>query len=354
MTGNPLRKLVMADFDYELPEDLIAQEPLNNRSGSRLLVLERESGDISHRAFEDLPGLLRPGDLLVMNDSRVIPARLAGRRDTGGDVEFLLLRELAAHHWECLMRPARRLRIGEVVAVAGKDHGSSAPATATVIEKRGDGQGIVRLDAHLWNHLESYGRVPLPPYIHVQLDDDERYQTVYARDPGSAAAPTAGLHFTEAVLERLRERGVECVQVTLHVGLDTFRPVVSEYAEDHVIHSEWCSVPEETALALASARKRQARIVAVGTTTARTLETYGAWVGGRFGAAYSGLTRMYITPGHHWTVVDAMVTNFHLPKSSLLLMMSSFAGKSALFEAYRQAIERRYRFFSFGDAMFIE
>ncbi len=344
----------MSDFEYDLPPELIAQEPLENRSGSRLLVLNRRSAKIRHRLFTDLPELLRPGDLLVMNDSRVLPARLVGRRTTGGEVEFLLLRALNGHVWECLMRPARKLRTGEVVIVAAKNTGDATVATVTVVEKRGDGRAIVELNARLAKHLDSFGRVPLPPYIHGGLDDDERYQTVYAREPGSAAAPTAGLHFTFQTLDALRERGVECAYVTLHVGLDTFRPVTTMYAEDHVVHSEWCSVPEETALAIATARKRMARIVAVGTTAARTLETYGTCREARVGKQFSGMTNIFITPGYEWTMVGAMVTNFHLPKSSLLLMMSSFAGKAMLFEAYREAIERRYRFFSFGDAMLVE
>lgn len=348
------RNLAMSEFDYDLPPELIAQEPLENRSGSRLLVLNRRSGEIAHRQFADLPALLRPGDLLVMNDSRVLPARLVGRRTSGGEVEFLLLRELAADRWECLMRPARRLRLGEAVAVGPKNQREAAIATARVVEKHGDGRAIVELNAHLATNLESFGRVPLPPYIHGVLDDDERYQTVYARESGSTAAPTAGLHFTNETLDALRARGVECAYVTLHVGLDTFRPVTTEFAEDHVIHREWCAVPKESALAIAKARKRKARIIAVGTTAARTLETYGMCPGGQVGEPFSGMTSIYITPGYEWILVDAVVTNFHLPKSSLLLMMSSFAGKATLFEAYREAIWQRYRFFSFGDAMFIE
>lgn len=354
MTEQQLPRLAMSDFDYVLPPELIAQEPLADRSGSRLLVVNRQSGDVAHRRFTDLPHLLRPGDLLVMNDSRVLPARLVGRRTTGGEVEMLLLRELEGRRWECLTRPFRKLRIGEIVEFAAKSLDDKSIASAKVIEKFGEGLATVELDTQLASHPESFGRVPLPPYIHRTLDDDERYQTVYAHDPGSAAAPTAGLHFTNPMLKDLETSGVECVFVTLHVGLDTFRPVTTENAEDHIIHSEWCRVPEATALAIAAARKRKSKIIAVGTTAARTLETWGA--NSREGAeeGFSGMTSIYITPGYEWNVVDAMLTNFHLPKSSLLLMMSSFAGREKLFEAYRQAIERRYRFFSFGDAMFVE
>jgi len=342
----------MSDFDYDLPPELIAQEPLKDRSGSRLLVLDRAAGILDHRVFTDLPALLDPGDLVVVNDSRVIPARLLGNRESGAEVEILLLRELSSRRWLSLLRPARRLRIGERVLFRDHREGIET-ASATIVSKEADGQGVVELDAALAGHLEHYGRVPLPPYIHHHLDDDERYQTVYAHAPGSAAAPTAGLHFTSDVFEDLAARGIETARVTLHVGLDTFRPVTAEFAEDHVIHSEWCSVPADTARAIAAVRARGNRVVAIGTTAARTLETYGTRGGLDRGEPFDGMTNIYITPGHTWTVVDAMVTNFHLPKSTLLLMMSSFAGKDRLFRAYREAIAQRYRFFSFGDAMLI-
>lgn len=354
MTEQRPPRLAMSDFDFDLPPELIAQEPLADRSGSRLLVLNRQSGDVAHSTFTDLPHLLRPGDLLVMNDSRVLPARLIGRRATGGEVEILLLRELEGRRWECLMKPFRKVRIGEIVEVAAKSRDDTRIASAKVVEKLGDGLATVELDSQLASHPESFGRVPLPPYIHRSLADDERYQTVYASDPGSAAAPTAGLHFTDEMLDALTASGVVCAFVTLHVGLDTFRPVTTDYAEDHIIHSEWCRVPEVTAQAIAAALERGSRIIAVGTTAARTLETYGAGCSVCPGSPYSGMTSIYIKPGYTWKMVDAMVTNFHLPKSSLLLMMSSFAGREKLFEAYRQAIDRRYRFFSFGDAMFVE
>jgi S-adenosylmethionine:tRNA ribosyltransferase-isomerase len=343
----------MSDFDYDLPEELIAQEPLSDRSASRLMVVNRQSGDITHGMFAQLPSLLQPGDLLVMNDSRVIPARLIGHRATGGEVEFLLLRELEPKRWQCLLRPAKKLRIGEEIIFNAKGSGSEPDATAMVIAKLDDGQGVVELDNTLASHLEHYGRVPLPPYIHHHLDDDERYQTVYARESGSAAAPTAGLHFTPGLLDALGARGIETARVTLHVGLDTFRPVTATYAEDHQIHSEWCSVPQSTAEAVRDTRASGGRVIAVGTTSARTLETYGRHGDLASGQPFSGMTNIYITPGYQWTVVDVMITNFHLPKSTLLLMMSSFAGKSLLFEAYQRAIAERYRFFSFGDAMLI-
>lgn len=354
MTEHASRRLPMSDFDYELPPELIAQVPLEHRSASRLMVLNKAASDIKHRTFTDLPDLMREGDLLVLNDSRVLPARLIGNRRSGGDVEVLLLQELGDRRWDALMRPARKLRINDELMFQSRNPGNLEVAVATVIAKGEEGQGIVELDECLAANLASFGRVPLPPYIRTHLDDDDRYQTVYAHDSGSAAAPTAGLHFDPELLAALAQAGIEVAYVTLHVGLDTFRPVSVEYAEDHVIHSEWCSVPEAAAGAIAGARARASRVVAVGTTAARTLETYGSLPDCQPGESFTGTTHKYITPGYEWTLVDAMITNFHLPKSTLLLMMSSFAGKGLLFEAYRQAIARRYRFFSFGDAMFVE
>ncbi len=354
MTQKSGRRLPMADFDYPLPPELIAQVPLERRSASRLLVLDRRSGDITHRQFQDLPGLLDEGDLLVMNDSRVLPARLHGHRRTGGEVEILLLREVERRRWEALLRPSRRLRIDEELVFHARGANGPDEACARIVAKGAEGQGVVELDSCLAENLSIFGRVPLPPYIHSQLDDDDRYQTVYAHDAGSAAAPTAGLHFDAGLFDSLALAGVEVAHVTLHVGLDTFRPVSAEFAEDHVIHSEWCAVPENAAAAIAGAKERGSRVIAVGTTAARTLETYASQPGIRPGESFAGMTNAYITPGYEWAMVDAMVTNFHLPKSTLLLMMSSFAGKELLFEAYRQAIAERYRFFSFGDAMLIE
>jgi S-adenosylmethionine:tRNA ribosyltransferase-isomerase len=342
----------MSDFDYQLPEELIAQVPLANRMASRLMVLNRETRTISHDTFTSLRSYLNAGDLLVLNDSRVLPARVIGKRSTGGEVEFLLLSEIEPRQWRCLMRPARKLKIGEQIEVERRDN-ALVSSYVTVVAKEDEGQGIVELAAGIADDLASFGRVPLPPYIHSHLDDDERYQTVYSRVEGSAAAPTAGLHFTDEALSELRAAGVGIATVTLHVGLDTFRPVTVEYAEDHQIHSEWCSIDNAAAQAIAATRDAGGRVIAVGTTAARTLESYGRRPESETGEPFSGMTDIFITPGYEWKMVDALLTNFHLPKSTLLLMLSSFAGKDFLFEAYRQAIEKRYRFFSFGDAMFV-
>lgn len=354
MSSNADRRLPMSDFDYELPPELIAQVPLPQRSGSRLMVIDRATGEITHRAFVDLPELLRAGDLLVLNDSRVLPARLTGHRRSGGEGEVLLLRALEGRRWDALMRPARKLRVGEEIVFQSRDPIGFEQVAATVVAKGEEGRGVVELDERLASDLQRFGRVPLPPYIRTHLDDDDRYQTVYANDAGSAAAPTAGLHFDQAMFTALAEKGVETAYVTLHVGLDTFRPVTVEYAQDHAIHSEWCEVPQAAASAIASARERGSRVIAVGTTAARTLESYGSLPDLQPGQPHAGMTNTYITPGYEWTLVDAMITNFHLPKSTLLLMMSAFAGTSLLFDAYRQAVAERYRFFSFGDAMLVE
>lgn len=345
--------LRMDDFDYDLPQELIAQEPLTDRSASRLMVLDKETGAREHRLFADLPDLLKEGDLLVVNDSRVVPARLLGHRETGAQVEVLMLRPEAGGGWRALAKPVRRLKIGERLIISARQGNADGPASLVLREKLGDGQVIIDIDDALSRHLESYGRVPLPPYITHQLDDDERYQTVYAAHQGSAAAPTAGLHFTDEIFDRLRDRGVETAAVTLHVGLDTFRPVTEEFAEDHEIHSEWCSVPVETWDRIEATRNRGGRIVAVGTTAARTLETLGNRCREGMPGPFDAFTRIYITPGYEWTMVDALLTNFHLPKSTLLLMISALTGKEHVLTAYREAIDERYRFFSFGDAMFI-
>jgi S-adenosylmethionine:tRNA ribosyltransferase-isomerase len=343
----------MDDFDYELPTELIAQEPLAERAASRLMVLDKQSGAVDHRAFIELPELLSPGDLLVVNDSRVIPARLLGHRESGAQIEVLVLRPETDGGWRALARPTKRLRIGERLIIPARDGYDHPAATLFLREKLGDGQVIVDLDDELTDHLDGYGRVPLPPYITHQLDDDERYQTVYAAHNGSAAAPTAGLHFSQDVFGRLRDRGIDIAEVTLHVGLDTFRPVTEEFADEHQIHSEWCSVSEPAWDKIQATKDRGGRVVAVGTTAARTLETLGKRVVAGQPGAFDAFTDIYITPGYEWRMVDAMVTNFHLPKSTLLLMISSFAGREHVLAAYRQAIAERYRFFSFGDAMLI-
>jgi S-adenosylmethionine:tRNA ribosyltransferase-isomerase len=341
----------MRDFDYDLPTELIAQEPLEDRSDSRLLVLPRDVGSPEHRAFRELPDLLVPGDLLVVNDTRVHPARLIGRRETGAEVEVLLLRDLGAGRWHAIIRPWRRLHEGEQVTIPSKRGG--AASFVTIIEKLGDGGATVQLDRRIQVSLQDYGRVPLPPYITRHLDDEERYQTVYAAQTGSAAAPTAGLHFTSHVFEQLSARGINVASVTLHVGLDTFRPVTVEFAEDHTIHSEWCRVLEETITAIRDSKARGGRVIAVGTTAARTLESFGKWWDGSSTIPFEGMTDIFITPGYTWKVVDGLITNFHLPRSTLLLMVSSLVGRERLLAAYQEAIDLRYRFFSFGDAMLI-
>ena len=353
MSQQPSRSLRMDDFDYALPQELIAQEPLPDRAASRLMVLDRRTGTVDHRMFRDLPQLLSAGDLLVVNDSRVIPARLLGRRESGGHVEVLLLHPEPDGGWRALARPLRRLREGERVIVPAREGQAAPDASLVVRQKVDDGQAIVELDDRLAQHLDTYGRVPLPPYISQQLDDDERYQTVFARQQGSAAAPTAGLHFTEEILDEIRARGVEIAEVTLHVGLDTFRPVTETFAEEHKMHSEWCSVPPETWDKIEETRRRQGRVVAVGTTAARTLETLGQRVEAGQPGPFAGATDIYITPGYRWRMVDALITNFHLPRSTLLLMISAFAGREYVLAAYEEAVRKRYRFFSFGDAMFI-
>lgn len=353
MTSEGRGRISMEEFDYHLPAALIAQTPLEHRSDSRLLVLDRGTGEIRHRQFGDLSSFLDRGDLLVINDTRVLPARLLGERMSGGGVEFLLLRELEPGLWRALVRPAKRLKPGEQIRFKSHRGSPERIGNAVVVEKYDEGEALVRLDERLAGNLHQFGRVPLPPYIAEQLGDDERYQTVFSVEPGSAAAPTAGLHFASDTLKDLEDYGVKVKPVTLHVGLDTFRPVVTAFAEDHRIHKEWCSVPEATAEAIAETRRQGHRVVAVGTTVARTLETYAQNRVPARREAFKGMTDIFITPGHQWKLVDAMITNFHLPKSSLLLMVSSFAGRDRIMNAYRQAIAEEYRFFSFGDAMLI-
>ncbi len=340
----------ISDFDYDLPQDLIAQQPLPERDASRLLVLDRASGRITHRGFRDLPSLLDPGDLLVVNRSRVFPARLLGRRAGGGAAEVLLVRRKPDGIWDALVRPGRRLRPGATVQVAddltvrleGAEPGSPL-RRVRLLAKDGDPEEA----------LSRRGHVPLPPYIRRpdQPADRERYQTVYAREPGSVAAPTAGLHFTPALLEALAARGVERAEVVLHVGPGTFRPVEVEQVEEHRVDPEPCAIPAETAEALARARARGARVVAVGTTVTRTLESAALVAGGV--RAGSTETALVIVPGHRFQVVDALVTNFHLPRSSLLLLVAAFAGRDRILAAYAEAVRERYRFYSYGDAMLI-
>jgi S-adenosylmethionine:tRNA ribosyltransferase-isomerase len=344
----------LEDFDYPLPTEFIAQEPIEPRDSSRLLVLNRTSGEIQHTFFREIGTFLEPGDLLVFNDTRVIPARLAARKmGTSGKVEILLLRRLGPQTWEALVggkhvRPGTRL---ELVTAAGRSVPPN-PVQAEVVRDLGDSRRVLHFSEPVTPQLASLGSTPLPPYIHKPLQDPERYQTVYARDPGSAAAPTAGLHFTPELIAKLRERGIHTAFVTLHIGLDTFAPITEETVEAHKIHAEWISVPEEIAQRMREARARGRRVIAVGTTSVRALETAAGATGEA--AAFEGDTRLYIMPGFHFRATDAMVTNFHLPRSTLLVMVSAFAGREIILRAYEEARQNGYRFYSFGDAMFIQ
>ncbi len=341
-----------SDFDYHLPPELIAQTPLEPRDSCRLLVLDRRAGSVEHRSFRDLPDYLDPGDVLVMNDSRVLPGRLVGRREaTGGRVELLLLRRVGPRTWRVMAKPARPLRPGVRARVPRAGH---EDVEVEVLEAEPDGVRVVRLSTE--EGLERWGQVPLPPYIHARLEDPEAYQTVYAREPGSAAAPTAGLHFTREMLDGLRTRGVELAFVTLHVGLDTFAPVRSDDPAAHSIHGEYFELAETEARKLREARASGRRIMAVGTTSVRVLEQVGSGLGGgdrRDIRACSGWADIYILPGHTFRMVDAMVTNFHLPRTTLLMLVSAFAGKDQVLRAYGEAVRRGYRFYSFGDAMLL-
>ena len=336
-----------SDFYYDLPEELIAQTPLSQRDASRLLVLDRSSGEIEHRRFYELPDYLREGDCLVLNDSRVLPARLIGRRSTGGAVEVVLLRDLGDGKWECLTRPGRKTRIGAELSFG------DGVLTATVTDAIEDGNKILQFhyDGIFLEHLERLGKMPLPPYIKEELADAERYQTVYSRHLGSAAAPTAGLHFTQELLDTIRARGVRVCYVTLHVGLGTFRPVKEENIQDHIMHAEYCEIPAETAAAVNAARASGHRVVAVGTTTCRTLESFSDDDGTL--RACGGWTDIFIYPGYQFKCIDALVTNFHLPESTLVMLVSALAGRENILHAYDVAVQERYRFFSFGDAMLI-
>ena len=339
-----------ADFDFHLPEELIAQTPLEKRDSSRLLIVDRETGQFSDQHFDNIIDQLEPGDALVMNNTRVLPARLYGTKpETGGHVELLLLKNTQGDFWEVLAKPAKRLRVGTRVSFG------DGRLTATVTEKLEHGGRIVRFDYQgiFLEVLESLGEMPLPPYIHEKLEDRERYQTVYAKENGSAAAPTAGLHFTEELLDKIATKGVKLVYLTLHVGLGTFRPVSVDNLEEHEMHSEFYSLSEEAAETLRQVKASGHRIVAVGTTSIRTLETIGSKFEGQI-QADSGWTNIFIKPGYQWKIVDAFSTNFHLPKSTLVMLVSAFAGRQLTLEAYEHAITERYRFFSFGDAMFIK
>jgi S-adenosylmethionine:tRNA ribosyltransferase-isomerase len=337
-----------SDFTYELPPDLIAQTPLEPRDSARLLVVSKRSGSLAHRIFRDLPQILRPGDMLVVNDSRVLPARLLGHRDqSGGAVEALLLYCVDPDEWIALVRPGRRIRPGEVLTFEGG-------LRAEVLERLDGGVRRLRLHAAQGTTLDAIhrdGAVPLPPYIHAPLADPERYQTIFARAEGSVAAPTAGLHFTSGLLDRLAAYSIGLRRVTLHVGAGTFKPVQSDEIAAHRMHAEWATIDEATAHELNAARADGRRIVAVGTTAVRVLETAAR---GSAIAPFSGWTDLFITPGFQFRAVDALITNFHLPRSTLLMLVSAFAGKPLVDRAYAEAIARGYRFYSFGDAMLIE
>lgn len=339
--------MLTSDFDYNLPVERIAQTPVEPRHASRLLVYNRATGAISHRTFLDLIEYLNKGDLLVMNDTKVIPARIFARKIPGmGKVELLLLEKKAENVWEALVGGSGMKSGREVVT----EDGLSGVVDAVLDGSR----RLIRFSEPVEPHLGRIGHIPLPPYIHEQLQDNDRYQTIYARKATSAAAPTAGLHFTEELFARIREKGVRLAYVDLHVGLDTFAPVTEQRADEHQIHSEWCELPTVTAEMINQTRQNSGRVIAVGTTTVRTLESAAAGMEGNRILPFSGPTRLFILPGYQFKVVDAMITNFHLPKSTLLMLVSAFAGREQMLSAYSLAVQMHYRFFSFGDAMLIE
>lgn len=335
------------DFDYELPLELIAQTPLEKRSDSKLLVLDRKTGEIEHKHFYDIIDYLTPNDVLVLNNTKVMPSRIYGTKvDTNAKIEFLLLKEIKKDCYECLVKPARRVHVGTIIDF-------NDVMKAEIIEKQEEGMVVAKFlyEGIFIEKLEQIGETPLPPYIHEKLKDGSRYQTVYADKLGSAAAPTAGLHFTDELLKKIKEKGVEIEYVTLHVGLGTFRPMTSEHIEDHHMHSEWFKMEKGCAERLNEAKNEGKRIIAVGTTSTRTLEAimtkYGKFV------ATAEETNIFIYPGYKFKAIDALITNFHLPKSTLVMLVSAFSTKQIIMNAYKEAIEKKYRFFSFGDAMFI-
>ena len=337
-----------SDFYYDLPQELIAQTPLDRRDGSRLMVLDKTTGATRHLHFYDLPSLLRPGDCLVLNDSRVLPARLLGRREpTGGAAEVLLLADRGDKVWECLVRPGKKLREGARISFG------DGLLTAEVAKVCEGGNRLIRFqyDGIFLELLERLGRMPLPPYIKAELQDPERYQTVYSREVGSAAAPTAGLHFTQELLRQVRDMGVELAYVTLHVGLGTFRPVQEAEITDHEMHAEFCTISQTAADAINRTKTRGGRVICVGTTSCRTIESWAAEDGTL--RASSGWTSIYIYPGYRFKVLDGLITNFHLPESTLIMLVSALAGREHVLAAYQEAVREGYRFFSFGDAMFI-
>ncbi|NFH68564.1 tRNA preQ1(34) S-adenosylmethionine ribosyltransferase-isomerase QueA [Clostridium botulinum] len=337
------------DFDFYLPEELIAQHPLEKRDTSRLMVLDKETGEISHKNFYDIIDYLNEGDTLVLNNTRVMPARLIGEKEgTGGKIEFLLLKRVDKDRWECLAKPGKSARVGRRFTFG------DGKLKAEVVEVKENGNRIVEFyyEGIFEEVLDSLGEMPLPPYIHEILEDRERYQTVYSKENGSAAAPTAGLHFTEELLHKIKEKGINIAYVTLHVGLGTFRPVKVETIEDHEMHSEYYHLSKEDAEVINETKKRGNRVISVGTTSTRTLETIADEDGNV--KETSGWTNIFIYPGYKFKVVDRLITNFHLPESTLIMLVSTLAGKEHVMNAYEEAVKERYRFFSFGDAMFIK
>ena len=336
-----------SDFYYDLPKELIAQTPVEPRDSSRLLVLGRESGEIEHRHFYDIIDYLNEGDLIVANDSRVLPARIYGVKDTGARVEFLLLKQISGNRWETLCKPGRKAKAG------AKFTFGDGLLSATVVEVKDDGNRVVDFDCdeNFFSTLDKIGQMPLPPYITEELKDQERYQTVYSHELGSAAAPTAGLHFTEELMEKLRNKGVNIAYVTLHVGLGTFRPVKVDDVTKHKMHSEHYEIPKKTADLIRQTKQNGKRVIAIGTTSCRTLESVAAEHGEIIPC--EGFTDIFIYPGFEFRVLDGLVTNFHLPESTLIMLVSAFAGYDNIMNAYKNAVDERYRFFSFGDAMFI-
>ncbi|MDN6712683.1 MAG: tRNA preQ1(34) S-adenosylmethionine ribosyltransferase-isomerase QueA [Lacticaseibacillus paracasei] len=341
--------LTLEDFDYDLPHALIAQTPIKKRDSARLLELDRQTGEMQDKHFYDIIDQLNPGDAVVMNNSRVMPARLYGvKPETGGHAEVLLLHNTEGDEWETLMKPAKRAKVGTVISFG------DGKLTATVTAEKEDGIRMIEFhyDGIFMEILESLGETPLPPYIKEKLDDPDRYQTVYAKENGSAAAPTAGLHWTKELLQKVQDKGIKLVYLTLHVGLGTFRPVEEDNIDDHKMHSEFYRLDEDAAKTLNEVRQNGGRIIATGTTSIRTLETIGSKFDGEI-KPDSGWTDIFIKPGYQWKVVDAFITNFHLPKSTLVMLVAAFTGRDMILKAYQHAIDEKYRFFSFGDAMFI-
>lgn len=338
------------DFDFDLPESLIAQTPLKDRTASRLMVLDKVTGDVKHRQFRHIVDELQEGDIIVLNDTRVLPARLIGtKEDTGASIEVLLLKETGSDEWETLVKPAKRVKVGTVVSFGD----GSLEAECTEILEQGGRIFKFRYEGIFYEILDALGQMPLPPYITETLDDQSRYQTVFAKERGSAAAPTAGLHFTEEILQEIKRKGVGVEFITLHVGLGTFRPVSVDSIEDHTMHSEYYQVTEKAANAINEAKARGGNVIAIGTTSARTLETIASQNDGKI-VPTSGWTSIFIYPGYEFSILDGMLTNFHLPKSTLIMLISAMATRENVLAAYKEAVKEKYRFFSFGDAMFIK